>query len=140
MKEISKTERILSLYDALMAGEAVHRETWAAEHGVCERSVRRDLDDIRQHLGARNDRSRQKTYILYSRKDGCHRAAHLEACELTAEEFQRLAGALEKTALPGEDRRRILRKIFFSSLTEDTRRALYDAAEAWLGEETEDGQ
>lgn len=124
MKEISKAERILALYDELMAGRSVHREEWAAAHGICERSVRRDLDAIQQHLGERNDRSRQKTYILYDRKSGCHRAAHLESCELTEAEFEALAAALTAGGMEEEKRLPLLRKIFFAVLPEETRRKL----------------
>ncbi len=125
MKEISKSERILALYDELMAGRPVHRARWAASHGVCERSVRRDLDDIRRHLDGENDAGRQKTYILYDRKTGCHRAARLEACELSAEEFARLAEALETgTPLPEAERRPLLRKIFFAAVPEEEKRKL----------------
>lgn len=124
MKEISKAERILALYDELMAGRSVHREEWAAAHGICERSVRRDLDAIQQHLGERNDRSRQKTYILYDRKSGCHHAAHLESCELTAEEFEAAAAALAAGGMEEETRLSLLRKLFFSALTEETRQQL----------------
>ena len=48
MKEMSKAERILALYEALMSGRSVNRREWAEEHGICERSVRRDLDAIRR--------------------------------------------------------------------------------------------
>lgn len=134
MKETSKAERILALYDELMAGRSVHRETWAAAHGVCERSVRRDLDAIQQHLGERNDRSRQKTYILYDRKSGCHRAAHLESCELTAEEFEALAAALTAGGMEEAARLPLLRKLFFSALTEETRRKLPAWGARFLGD------
>ena len=103
----------------------MHRARWAASHGVCERSVRRDLDDIRRHLDGENDAGRQKTYILYDRKTGCHRAARLEACDLSAEEFERLAAALEgEKPLEGAESAALLRKIFFAAVPEKEKQML----------------
>lgn len=135
MKEMSKAERILALYEALMSGRSVNRREWAEEHGICERSVRRDLDAIRQYLDTRNDAGRQKTYILYSRKSGCHRAAHLEACELTAEEFRRIAAVLATSGMEEQEAASLLRRIFFAAVPEEEREKLTDWTERFLSDE-----
>ena len=45
-----KIERILDIYSHLMAGSTVYKSQLAAEYGVNEKSIQRDLDNIRDYL------------------------------------------------------------------------------------------
>lgn len=53
-KEISqKTQkiiRVLSIYTRLSRGEVIRKRTEAVNYGVTERSIQRDIDDIRAFL------------------------------------------------------------------------------------------
>ena len=45
-----KTGRILSIYTKLMNGDVVNKASEAHRYGVNERSIQRDIDDIRNFL------------------------------------------------------------------------------------------
>ena len=50
MSKKSKYDRILSLYSALSAGSVINKSKTAMEFGVNERTIQRDIDDIRAFL------------------------------------------------------------------------------------------
>ncbi len=128
MKE-SKTKRILSLYDALMEGQTVNRLAWAAAHGICERSVRRDIDEIQQYLGDKNEEGSQKTYLVYSRKEGTHQALELEHHDFSLAEFEKTAEVLlESPAFSREEALSLVSRLVFAVLAEEDR----PRGEAWL--------
>lgn len=121
MKE-SKTKRILSLYDALMEGRPVNRLAWAAAHGICERSVRRDIDEIQQYLGDKNEEGAQKTYLVYSRKEGTHQALELEQHDFSFPEFEKTAEAiLSSPSFSREEALSLVSRLAFSVLAEEDR-------------------
>lgn len=45
-----KTERILGIYTRLLNGDVVNKVQEAQRYGVNERSIQRDIDDIRNYL------------------------------------------------------------------------------------------
>ena len=47
---MAKAERILSIYDRLLAGKYLSKAEEASRFQVNERTIQRDLDDIRAHL------------------------------------------------------------------------------------------
>lgn len=128
MKE-SKTSRILSLYDALMEGRSVNRLEWAAAHRICERSVRRDIEEIQQYLAEKNEEGLRKTYLVYSRKDGTHQALERESPYFSFPEFEKAAEALwQSPSFSQEEARFLISRLILSVLEgEDQARG-----EAWL--------
>ncbi|MBP3040244.1 hypothetical protein J9303_12190 [Bacillaceae bacterium Marseille-Q3522] len=65
IRESNKTERLFFLYDKLMLGETVNKKEEAARFNVHERSIRRDIDDIKYYLA----RFYEKQDIQYSPPD-----------------------------------------------------------------------
>lgn len=57
-----KSERILSLYKRLSAGEAIVKADEAARFNVNERSIQRDLEDIREYLAEDTDNRSELVY------------------------------------------------------------------------------
>ncbi len=57
-----KVERILSLYDRAMDGEVLVKADEAARHGVNEKSIQRDIDDIRAHFAGNPESGRALVY------------------------------------------------------------------------------
>ena len=45
-----KVERIISLYNRVVEGEILVKSDEAARYGVNERSIQRDIDDIRAYF------------------------------------------------------------------------------------------
>ncbi len=57
----SKNERILDLYEQLCAGRTLTKVKEALRFGIDERSVQRDIDDIRAFLAERNIAKKERT-------------------------------------------------------------------------------
>ena len=50
MESTDKVERTLGIYTKLMNGALVNKATEAINYGVNERTIQRDIDDIRNYL------------------------------------------------------------------------------------------
>ena len=57
-----KGKRILSIYQRVLDGKAVSKSEEAFRFGVNERTIQRDLDDIRKYLGLEIRKKRQLIY------------------------------------------------------------------------------
>ena len=64
-----KTGRILSIYTKLIEGYTVNKSEEAEKYGVNERSIQRDIDDIRIFLCDDSERTGIVNSIVYNRKD-----------------------------------------------------------------------
>lgn len=62
-----RIDRTLSIYTRLLDGEIIDKTAEAAAYGVNERTIQRDIDDIRNFLAADNARSGFCSTIVYDR-------------------------------------------------------------------------
>ena len=62
---MAKAERILSMYDRLLEGKVLVKSSEALRFGVDERTIQRDLEDIRTHLA---DERRDDLELVYDRR------------------------------------------------------------------------
>ena len=60
----SKAGRVLSIYERLMCGKVIVKRVEADRFGVNDRTIQRDLDDIRAHF-AEEDRGQFE--LIYDR-------------------------------------------------------------------------
>lgn len=68
-----KIERVLSIYNSLINGEVVNKSDAARRYGVNERSIQRDLDDIRNFLEVNSDEVGYLNSVVYDRaRKGYH--------------------------------------------------------------------
>ncbi|MBE7054841.1 MAG: WYL domain-containing protein [Ruminococcaceae bacterium] len=67
MKQHSKNERVLNLYTRFCEGKAINKAEEAERFGVDERSVQRDIDDIRAFLDERSLTGTDTRTIEYNR-------------------------------------------------------------------------
>jgi len=67
-KTTTKSLRILSLYDALRSGRAVGKKEMALQFGIDERSVQRDIDELRAYLAERSAQAGGRQEIVYDRQ------------------------------------------------------------------------
>ena len=58
----TKTERILDIYDRLLAGKILVKKQEAYRFEVDERTIQRDFDDIRSHFAEGPDSGRELVY------------------------------------------------------------------------------
>ena len=62
----NKGQRLLGIFDRLSRGETISKEALAREYGVTEKSIQRDIDDIRSYLAG--DRDEGAADICYDRQ------------------------------------------------------------------------
>ena len=60
-----KVERIINLYNRVVEGEVLVKADEAARFGVNERSIQRDLEDIRAYFASDSESNRE---LVYARK------------------------------------------------------------------------
>lgn len=70
-----KIERVLSIYTKLMNGYLINKAEESANYGVNERSIQRDIDDIRNYLEADGERVGCINSVIYDR---IHKGYRLE--------------------------------------------------------------
>lgn len=65
-----KIERVLGIYTKLLNGYIVNKAAEANEYGVNERSIQRDVDDIRNYLELEAVNSGCINNVIYDRSSG----------------------------------------------------------------------
>lgn len=64
----SKNSRILDMYERLCAGKVLNKSEEALRFGIDERSVQRDIDDIRAYLSERSVSNGDDRQVVYDRQ------------------------------------------------------------------------
>jgi predicted DNA-binding transcriptional regulator YafY len=68
-----KVNRVLGIYTRLINGGLVYKTEEAANYGVNERTIQRDIDDIRNYLEQRTDNSGIVNSVIYDREQRGYR-------------------------------------------------------------------
>jgi predicted DNA-binding transcriptional regulator YafY len=106
----SKGQRLLGIYHRLSRGELISKEMLAREYGVTEKSIQRDIDDIRSYLAG--DRDEGAADICYDRQAKGYRLVEEESRCLTRKEILAMAKILlESRAFAKEELHTILGKL-----------------------------
>ena len=70
-----KIERVLGIYTKLLNGYLINKEEEATNYGVNDRSIQRDINDIRNYLDTDSERTGSINSVIYDR---IHKGYHLE--------------------------------------------------------------
>lgn len=106
----NKGQRLLGIFDRLSRGELISKEVLAREYGVTEKSIQRDIDDIRSYLAG--DREEGAADICYDRQAKGYRLVEEESRCLTRKEILAMAKILlESRAFAKEELHTILDKL-----------------------------
>ncbi len=106
----NKGQRLLGIYHRLSRGELISKEVLAREYGVTEKSIQRDIDDIRSYLAG--DRDEEAADICYDRQAKGYRLVEEESRCLTRKEILAMAKILlESRAFAKEELHTILGKL-----------------------------
>lgn len=106
----NKGQRLLGIYHRLSRGELISKEVLAREYGVTEKSIQRDIDDIRSYLAG--DRDGGAADICYDRQAKGYRLVEEESRCLTRKEILAMAKILlESRAFAKEELHTILDKL-----------------------------
>lgn len=82
-----KTKRVLGIYTKLMNGHLVNKVEEARKYGVNERSIQRDIDDIRNYLAADAERAGYMNAVAYDRVGKGYRMEQIYRLKLTNSEI-----------------------------------------------------
>ena len=85
--KMDKNHRVLQLYTKLMEGYVVNKTTEALNYGVNERSIQRDIDDIRNFLDFDTERTGVRNTIIYDRNQKGYRLERLYSLKLSNSEI-----------------------------------------------------
>lgn len=133
MKDESKSNRILCLYDELRAGKSINKAAWAKEHGVCERSVRRDLDTIQHYLCEKSRDDLGDMSLIRRQGKGKYGITNLDSYFLDEGEFLALAQILARSgAFSKEKLRTLLGRLLLSAISEEGKEQLENHVENLL--------
>lgn len=119
----TKIDRVLMIYEQLRAGRAVNKVTAAAEFGVTERSIQRDIDTLRAFFSEQTARQGGSAEIVYDRAkkgfvlDGVHDPVMSNAEILAVSKI-----LLESRAFSGEEMSLLLDKLVSGCVPQENMR------------------
>lgn len=79
--------RVLSIYSKLLDGEIVNKAIEARKHGVNERTIQRDIDDIRNFFDEDVERAGYLNSIVYDRTEKGYRIEQVNRMKLSNDEI-----------------------------------------------------
>jgi predicted DNA-binding transcriptional regulator YafY len=94
MEQNDKINRILGIYTKLMNGHLVSKSEEAVVYGVTERSIQRDMDDIRNFLETNTDTSGIANTVVYDRFRKGYRLEQIYKAKLANSEILALCKIL----------------------------------------------
>lgn len=123
----SKYDRILSIYSSLTAGEVINKAALANEFGATERTIQRDIDDLRAFfadntlgIGCGND-------IVYDKMKKGFRLTNASDTVFTNSELLAVCKILlESRSLVKEEMMPIIHKLLIRCTPEKNKRAVMD--------------
>lgn len=86
-----KSFRILEFYDRLLRGEGINKKNEAQKFEVTEKSIQRDIEEIREYLGKRRDEEGIENDIIYDRIRGGYYLEQSERIQFSNEEILAVA-------------------------------------------------
>lgn len=108
----NKINRILGMYSRLTNGELINKAEEALKYGVNERSIQRDIDDIRGYLDDAVAESGYVNTILYERCEKGYRLEQIYGTKLTNSEILALCKILlDSRAFTKTEMTRVLNKL-----------------------------
>lgn len=112
MAETGKNERVLDIYTRLLKGETINKFELASQYGVNEKSVQRDIEDIRNFFSQKLVEDGQRKAVVYDRRTKGYYLETMNQENFTNSEILAICKILlESRALMKEDMDRILRKL-----------------------------
>ena len=107
-----KIERVLGIYTKLMNGYLVNKAEEANAYGVNERSIQRDIDDIRNFLEVNAEKTGMANTVVYDRMEKGYRLEQIYRSRLTNGEILALCKILlDSRAFPKEEMTQMLNKL-----------------------------
>lgn len=128
MKDSSnKSNRVLDIYTKLMAGKVVNKSNEAKNHGVDERSIQRDIEEIKHFLDEDTTSLSYRNYVIYDRGEKGYKLEHIYNTKLTNPEILSICKIiLESRAFIKEEMQEILNKLITSCVPQENRKIVQE--------------
>mgnify|MGYP002541596477 FL=1 len=111
-RKTGKAERVLKMFDLLMSGKVVNKAKAGQQFGVDEKSIQRDLDEIRCYLHERVDDFGVQNELIYDRRKNGYRLEQEEGMRFSNEEVLAITKILlDSRAFTKEEMMRMLDKL-----------------------------
>lgn len=122
-----KIDRILGIYTKLMGGNLVRKEEEAADYNVNERSIQRDIEDIRRFLENSASGSGYSDSLIYDWKRKGYCMEQIHKTKLSDSEVLAVCKILlDSRAFTKKEMTGILRKIISCGVSEDHQKEIRD--------------
>lgn len=122
-KEKDKVGRILTIYSKLMNGYVVNKTEEAYHFGVNERSIQRDIDDIRNYLEQEAYEHGIINEVIYDREKRGYRLDQIYKIKLTNDEILAICKILlDSRAFTKEEMQDMLKRLIGCCVPENNRK------------------
>ena len=122
-----KTARVLRLYTKLMNGYAINKSEEAQASGVNERSIQRDIDDIRNFLDNEAANGGYINSVIYDRAEKGYRLERIYKMKLSNSEVLAVCKILlESRAFTKKEMKEILDKLISCCVPESNQKLVFD--------------
>ena len=128
MKDSSnKSNRVLDIYTKLMSGKIVNKSNEARDHGVDERSIQRDIEEIKYFLYEDTSATGYKNNVVYDRGKKGYKLEKIYDTKLTNPEILSICKILlESRAFIKEEMQEILNKLITSCVPQENRKIVQE--------------
>lgn len=118
-----KVGRILSIYSKLMDGHLINKSEEAVKFNVNERSIQRDIDDIRNFLEQEAIEQGIMNEVIYDRNKKGYRLDHIYKIKLSNDEILAICKILlDSRAFKKEEMQSMLQRLISCCVPEDNRK------------------
>lgn len=122
-----KIGRVLDLYTKLINGSIINKAEEAAKYGVAERSIQRDIDDIRVYLGDVDSNNGVLNDVIYDRAKKGFRLEKIYDLKLTNPEILAICKILlDSRTLTKAEMDSLLKRIIDNCVPEDNRKKVQE--------------
>lgn len=122
-----KIERVLGIYTKLINGDIVNKAEEANHYGVNERSVQRDIDDIRNFLDLNTEQGETMNSVIYDRVRKGYKLEQSYRVKLTNPEILAICKILlDSRAFPKDEMMDMLDKLIECCVPESSRKSVLD--------------
>ena len=120
-----KIERVLGIYTKLLNGYIVNKAAEANEYGVNERSIQRDVDDIRNYLELEAVNSGCINNVIYDRLNKGYRLEKVQKRSLTDEEIVEICKILLKSQeIDSQEMSKMVEKLIASCVPKNNKKII----------------
>ena len=120
---LSKNDRVLFLYSRLLQGQKLRKEEIAERFGISDKSVQRDIEDIRGFLDRMFVEEGAESRLIYDRQEKSYHLEQGNRMNLSNEEILAISKILlESRAFTRREMEDILDKLVVNCVPKENRR------------------